>query len=203
MILKSASPPLLEDLTPVTALLSSGKFIFDPVSSSSPLTRMLGITGAVTESNSTTQRTLPLLHLHWLLLPALSTNQVSPSCLVSPNLSMQPLFAVKQIFLVQPATPPSLHLHELHSSSHSSPTSRLTPSLSVHCSLPPRLKLQSLSVHTVTPVSVQRHVLHSTSQTSPTALELPKLSWHCFSLGISTTSTASDSATQTTLPLRH
>merc|ERR1719206_964594 len=31
---------------------------------------MLGITGAVTESDSTTQKTLPLLHLHWLLLPA-------------------------------------------------------------------------------------------------------------------------------------
>merc|ERR1719234_2499566 len=201
-IFKSAWLPLLDDLTPAEAVrFSSGKLILAPASFSS-VTRILGITGAGTDSDSATQSTRPLLHWHWLFLPALSTNHSSPSCLASPTLSMQP-FEVGQSFLVHPGTPSSLHLQLLQPSLHSSPTDLLTPSLSLHCCWPPKLKLQSLRVQAATPVSVQRQVLHSTSHTSPTALSPPALSWHCFTLGTSAASTASDSATQRTTPLLH
>merc|ERR1719234_2204878 len=201
-IFKSAWLPLLDDLTPAAAVrFCSGKLILAPASFSS-VTRILGITGAATDSDSAMQRTRPLLHWHWLFLPALSTNHSSPSCLAAPTLSMQPSNDVGQSFLVQPGTPPSLHLQVLQPSLHSSPTDLLKPSLSLHC-WPPRLKLHSLRVQAATPVSVQRQVLHSTSHTSPTALSTPALSWHCFTLGTSGASTASDSATQRTTPLLH
>merc|ERR1719249_422534 len=83
---------------------------------------------------------------------------------------------------MQPGTPSSPHRQLLQPSSHSSPTSLLSPFLSLHCPAlagAPKPKLQSLSVQAASPFPVHRQVLHSTCQTSPTALTPPSLSRHC------------------------